>query len=91
MDGIFLGTVIDSLSKRPLVNATVTATSPALAEPQVAFTDDSGNYRIPKLPPGSYELSFTMIGYRGFAHTGVPLHLSQTERINAELVPVPIG
>jgi hypothetical protein len=91
MDSVFEGTVIDSLTKQPLANVTVTASSSALTRDQVAVTDAMGVYQVPGLPPGTYELSFTADGFRPFSRGGIPLHLHQTVRVDAELLPAPIG
>ena len=37
-----------------LPGVTVTATSPALIQPQTTITSETGNYRFPAVPPGTY-------------------------------------
>lgn len=91
MDSDFQGTVIDSLTKQPLANVTVTASSSALTRDRIAVTDAMGAYQIPGLPPGTYELSFTADGFRPFSLGDLLLHVHQSLRVNAELLPTPIG
>ena len=50
------GTIVDTATNKPLADAVVTVTSPALQGEQIVVTDASGAYRIPNLPPGDYTL-----------------------------------
>ncbi len=56
--GAITGRVIDAETKKPLVGVTVRATSPSLIEPQAAFTDEDGRYKITELLPGDYTVEF---------------------------------
>ena len=58
--GDVYGVVTDSLTKQriPLANVTVVGTNRGAASNNVGF------YYIPKLPPGTYELAASVIGYR---------------------------
>ena len=51
--GVLAGTVFDASTKKPVVDAVVTVTSPALQGEETVVTDSAGFYRIPSLPPGS--------------------------------------
>ncbi len=42
-----------------LPGVTVTATSPALIQPQTTVTSETGNYRFPAVPPGNYRADAT--------------------------------
>src|SRR5258708_39155972 len=46
-----------------LPGVTVEATSPALQGTQQAVTDGHGAYRLPVLPPGSYQISASLSGF----------------------------
>src|SRR5687767_15695769 len=47
-----------------LPGVTVEASSPALIEKvRTVVTDGSGRYRIESLPPGSYTVTFSLIGF----------------------------
>ena len=53
------GAVRDS-SGGVLPGVTVEASSPALiTKVRASVTDDSGQYRIPDLPPGTYKITFS--------------------------------
>jgi hypothetical protein len=45
-----------------LPGVTVTATGEVLPQPRVAVSDGNGDYRLPLLPPGAYELTFELEG-----------------------------
>src|SRR5512143_1663217 len=55
---VLTGTVVDASTRAPLQNVVVTATSPALQGEQVVVTDETGTYRVPQLPAGTYALRF---------------------------------
>jgi hypothetical protein len=46
-----------------LPGVTVTATSPSALGAQTTVTSETGNYRFPAVPPGTYELSFELAGF----------------------------
>jgi hypothetical protein len=84
---VLLGSVTDTSTKRPVGDVVVTATSPNLQGEQVVVTDDSGNYRIPQLPPGVYTLRFEKEAYKPYSRDGIALRLDYSVRLNVELVP----
>ena len=78
--GAIAGRVLDRDSREPAAGVLVTATSPALLEPQSAFTGEDGTYKITELPPGDYTVSFdgddaavVRAGIRVQANTVVPV------------------
>jgi len=81
-----IGTIVDTLSKKPLENAVVVATSPALQGEQTVLTDASGNYRLSQLSPGVYQLNVTAEGYRPLVQKQVELLASHTVRANLEML-----
>src|SRR5687768_2545997 len=60
----------------PLPGVLVEATSPVLPQPRSTATNEAGDYRLPQLPPGSYELTFTM-GEMGTQKRSVAVQLQQ--------------
>ncbi|MEN8164043.1 MAG: TonB-dependent receptor, partial [Acidobacteriota bacterium] len=66
---------------QPLPGVTVQATADVLPRERVAMTDGNGEYRFAALPPGSYELTFTMPGL-GTEKRAVPVHLQQNAFVN---------
>jgi len=84
---VITGTVLDAETKKPLADAVITATAPQLQGEQVVLTNESGLYRLPQLPPGTYTLRLEREGYQPYARDGVQLRLDTTLRVNAELLP----
>jgi len=68
-----------------LPGVTVTATSPALIQPQTTATSETGNYRFPAVPPGSYELSYELAGFNTLKRSGISITLGFTAQVNVEL------
>ena len=46
-----------------LPGVTDTATSPAMLGAQTTVSSETGNYRFPAVPPGTYELTFELAGF----------------------------
>ncbi len=84
---VLTGTVVDTVTKKPLVDVVVTATSPALQGEQIAVTDSSGSFRVPQLPSGTYSLKFEREAYKLFTRADIPLRIDHTIRVNIELQP----
>jgi hypothetical protein len=79
------GTVRDA-SGAVLPGVTVEAASPALIEKlRSAVTDDTGQYRIVDLRPGTYSLTFTLPGFSTVKRDGIELTGSATLTIPVEL------
>ena len=68
-----------------LPGVTVTATSPALIQPQTTVTSETGNFRFPAVPPGTYALTFELPGFNILTRNGVVITLGFTAQVNAEL------
>jgi len=75
--GTITGTVTDS-SKAVVTNVKVTAFSRTSGERRETTTNGSGQYTLPFLPPGDYELEFSLSGFTTIVETAT---LSVTERI----------
>src|SRR5215210_4183033 len=76
--GTLTGTVRDD-SGAVLPGVTVEASSPALIEKtRAAVTDDTGQYRVIDLQPGTYSLTFTLPGFSTVKRENVQLSGSQT-------------
>ena len=57
-----------------LPGVTVEASSPALiTKVRTSVTDDTGQYRITDLPPGTYKITFTLPGFATVIREGVEL------------------
>src|SRR5688572_16562376 len=68
-----------------LPGVTVTATSPALIQPQTTITSETGNYRFPAVPPGSFELTYELAGFNSLKRSGISITLGFTANVNVEL------
>jgi len=79
------GLVRDS-SGAALPKVTVEAGSASLIEKiRVVVTDDSGRYRIEDLRPGTYQVTFTLDGFRPYQQQQIELAGSFTAVVNARL------
>ena len=80
-----VGTVRDE-SGAILPGVTVEVSSPALIEKvRSATTDDTGQFRIVNLSPGTYAVTFTLPGFSSVKREGVALTGTFTATINADL------
>ena len=68
-----------------LPGVTVTATSSALITPQTTVTSETGNYRFPAVPPGTYAVSYELAGFNTFKRDGIAIGLGFTAQVNVEL------
>ncbi|MBI5542896.1 MAG: TonB-dependent receptor [Deltaproteobacteria bacterium] len=84
---VLTGTVVDAATHKPVADALVTATSPALQGEQMVVTDDRGFYRLPSLPPGLYALRFEKETYKPLARGEIALRLDRTYEVDVELLP----
>jgi hypothetical protein len=78
--------VVRDTSAAVLPGVTVEAASPALIEKvRTAVTDDSGQYRIIDLRPGSYTVTFTLPGFQTVRREGIELTGNFTANVNVDL------
>jgi hypothetical protein len=68
-----------------LPGVTVTATSPSMPGVQTAVSSETGNYRFPAVPPGTYVLSYELSGFNPMKREGVEIRLGFTATENVEL------
>jgi hypothetical protein len=79
------GSVTDA-SGGAVPGVTIEAASPALIEKtRTTITDPSGRYRIEHLRPGTYEVRFSLPGWRTHEVSGIELTGSRTVRADAVL------
>jgi hypothetical protein len=78
--------VVKDASGAVLPGVTVEAASPVLIEKvRSVVTDDSGQYRIVDLRPGTYSVTFTLTGFSVVKREGIELTGSFNASINADL------
>ena len=69
----------------------VVANSPALIQRDLtAISDAKGYYRLPILPPGEYEISFTLQNFQTVTRSGIVVEVNRTRSIDIVLEPAPI-
>src|SRR5262245_29718803 len=69
-----------------LPGVTVEASSPALIEKsRTVITDTAGQYRIVDLGPGTYDVMFTLAGFKTVKRTGIVLQGNLTAQVSLEL------
>ncbi|MEW6320952.1 MAG: TonB-dependent receptor [Acidobacteriota bacterium] len=68
-----------------LPGVTVTATSPAMLGQQTAITSETGAYRFPAVPPGTYTLTYELSGFNTLKREGLQISLGFTATVNVEL------
>jgi hypothetical protein len=78
------GTVTDNTGA-VLPGVTVTASSPALIQPQVQVTGADGGYRFLALPPGVYEVAFELAGFQATKRDGIRVVINQTLTVDQAL------
>src|SRR5215468_5260447 len=83
--GAITGVVKDA-SGAVLPGVTVEAASPVLIEKvRAVVSDDTGQYRIVDLRPGTYVVTFSLTGFNTFKREGVELTGDFVATINADL------
>src|SRR5215475_7229661 len=78
------GVVLDS-TKTLLPGATVTATNVATGLARSGASNSDGDYRIPLLPPGVYDVKIEVNGFNSQIKRGVTLTVGQTLTLNFDL------
>jgi hypothetical protein len=83
--GTLAGTALDAQAL-PLPGVSVTIKSPAIILPQMAtVTNEQGLYRFLSLPPGVYEITFSLDGMNTLVRKDVRIGVGQTTTIDAVL------
>jgi Carboxypeptidase regulatory-like domain len=82
--GTVQGRVVDAQGA-VLPGVTVTATSPALLGTQATVTSETGNYRFPAVPPGTYTLTYELPGFNSVKREGIQITLGFTANVNVDL------
>lgn len=84
--GSILGMVTDSTGS-VMPGVTVTAINPETGEKRTVTTTQAGQYTISALPPGAYELTVEVQGFRGFRRENLRVDVLQNLRIDVMLEP----
>ncbi|MEZ5286582.1 MAG: carboxypeptidase-like regulatory domain-containing protein [Vicinamibacterales bacterium] len=68
-----------------LPGVTVTASSPSMLGEQTTVSSETGNYRFPAVPPGTYTVTYELAGFNTLRREGVQITLGFTANLNVEL------
>ena len=79
------GSVIDSETKKPLKEVTITAYVGSRKEKYV-LTDDFGRYGFEDLKPGTYKIVFEREGYKRVVREKVVIKTDETFQMNIEMI-----
>jgi hypothetical protein len=82
--GRLSGTVYDA-SRRVVPNASVTVVNTSTNITRQVSTDESGNYLLPTLNPGTYEVAVTAPGFRTTRRPGVEMQVGKDLLLDVEL------
>ncbi len=61
--GKLSGSIVDNVTKQPVVGAKITLTAKNNSTPKRAVTNTEGNYELPNLPYGSYSMMVTILSF----------------------------
>ena len=82
--GTITGTIADP-SGAVVPNAPIEARNVATGALYEASSTSTGNYTLPQVPTGSYELSVTVSGFKKYIRQNVALGVAQTLRLDVSL------
>ena len=85
--GKLVGTVTSLDTGDPLIGANVMIEGTPLG----AATDSEGNYFILQIPPGTYDVRFSMIGYQTLVKSDVRIRVDLTTTIDGDLSESTVG
>jgi hypothetical protein len=88
--GIIQGTVSDE-SGVPLPGVSIGIISPSLMGARTTVTDQTGRYRFPALPTGTYEVESTLSGFSTVKVTSVVVHAGTTGTVDIVMTPAKLA
>ena len=82
--GTITGTVSDPAGA-VVANAPIQAKNVGTGVEYSGATSTTGNYTIVQLPPGAYEVSVAVPGFKRYSRTGITVQVAQTLRVDISL------
>lgn len=79
--GKLFGTITDRTTKTPLFGASVSV----VGTQKGAMAKDNGEYNIDQIPPGTYNIRFSMIGYKSLVKTNVTINPGRDTELSVSL------
>src|SRR5229473_5437979 len=64
LEGLIRGRILEEATNLPVPGATVTVTSPGLGEPRVTTSNEEGEFLVPNLPIGHYQVTVSYPGVK---------------------------
>jgi hypothetical protein len=86
VNATLLGTVTDS-SGAAVANVKMTITETNTGISHNSQTNESGNYVLPDLPPGTYRVTAELAGFKRASRASIDLIVNSTERVDLVLEP----
>lgn len=77
--------IVQDASGAPVPQATVAIRNTGTNDTRSAGTDQEGEFTVPNLPPGNYEIVVTRDGFRTLRQTAIELQVDQTARFEFSL------
>ena len=68
-----------------LPGVSVTLSGPSLIQPMVAVSSETGAYRFPRIPIGSYVVSFELAGFKKLVRTDIIIQAGFNAEVNGKL------
>ena len=84
--GAVNGTVTDA-TRAVLPGVTITVSGSAAMGSPTTVTDQNGFFRLPRLAPGDYTLTFDLSGFSSVTRQGIHVSLGFTATVNVEMSP----
>jgi hypothetical protein len=84
LQGTIDGVVTDP-SQAAVAGATVTVTSEGTKLSRTTTTNSAGEYTIPTLPPGTYDLNVKSPGFASYTQNGIAVTQNEVTRVNVTL------
>ena len=86
VNATLLGAVTDS-SGAPVSNAKITITETNTGISRTSQTNESGNYVVPDLPPGTYTVTAELSGFKRASRPAIDVVVNTTGRVDLVLQP----
>jgi hypothetical protein len=82
--GAVRGQIRDQTTGEAVIGATVVASSPAMQGTQATITDETGQYNVANLPPGTYQIVVYYTDAK-FSRTNVLIQLGKVAKVNISI------
>ena len=82
--GEIFGKATDT-SSAVMPGVTVTLSGPALIQPLTALTSETGAYRFPRIPIGTWTVTFELTGFKKLVRSDIIIQAGFNAEVNAKL------